>query len=170
MSASGAEITPVTATSNQKILDSMPVDPSLLERANWWFDVSWYGLLIAGLVAAFGACATIAFLFAQFWSSGIRDKQSEWRTSTLELQTASAKKDTASAVERIAGLTANAEASRATIAAADARSAEAQQKANEADLARIKLELQLAPRRIPPEKEQEFIDAISPYKGTSVHF
>jgi hypothetical protein len=46
----------------------------------------------------------VAFLFAQFWSSGIRERQTEWRTSVLELQTAEAKKETAEAQERIAQL------------------------------------------------------------------
>jgi hypothetical protein len=82
----------------------MSVEPALLDRANWWFGVSWYGLLIAGLITALAAFATVGFLFAQFWSSSVRDRQSEWRTSTLELQRAEAKKDTAAANERIAEL------------------------------------------------------------------
>ena len=57
-----------------------PVDPQLLERANWWFDVSWYGLLLAGGATALAAAATVVFLFLQFWSSGVRERQSDWRT------------------------------------------------------------------------------------------
>jgi hypothetical protein len=54
--------------------EALPVDPGLLERANWWFDVSWYGLLWSGGVTAFAAFATVTFLFLQYWSSGIREK------------------------------------------------------------------------------------------------
>jgi hypothetical protein len=104
MSHAGAQKLPVVTANNHGVMGAMPVDPNLLERANWWFDVSWYGLLIAGFIAAVAACATIAFLFAQYWSSGIRERQAEWRTSTLEFQTADAKRDTAAAGERIAEL------------------------------------------------------------------
>jgi hypothetical protein len=83
-------------------LEPIPVDPALLESANRWFDISWYGLLAAGLATALAATATVIFLILQFWSSGVRERHTEWRTSELELQTAQAKKDTAMALERAA--------------------------------------------------------------------
>src|ERR1700681_4789513 len=91
-------------TKGEPDLESVPVDPTDLASANWWFDTSWYGLLIAGSVTAIMAAATVIFLFIQFWSSGIRERHTEWRTSALELQTAEAKRDTAGANERIAQL------------------------------------------------------------------
>jgi hypothetical protein len=83
------------AMGKEETLDLLPVDPQLLERANWWFDVSWYGLLWAGLVTAMAAFATVAFLFLQFWSSGVRERQSDWRTSSLEVQSKRADADLA---------------------------------------------------------------------------
>ncbi len=74
----------------ETVLEPAPVDPSLLVSANWWFDVSWYGLLIAGCITTFAAAATVIFLFIQYWSSGVRERHAEWRTSALELQTAQA--------------------------------------------------------------------------------
>jgi hypothetical protein len=94
----------VMVNNRATVLESIPVDAAMLESANKWFDISWYGLLLAGGITALGAFATVAFLFVQFWSSGVRERNSEWRTSVLELQTAEAKKDTAEAQERIANL------------------------------------------------------------------
>lgn len=71
----------------EKVLESVPVDPTLLNSANWWFGVSWYGILLAGATTALGALLTVAFLFVQYWSSGVRERQSDWRTSVLETQT-----------------------------------------------------------------------------------
>jgi hypothetical protein len=77
-----------SATTRERVLESLPVDPSLLESANIWFDRSWYGLLICGGATAFAAMATVGFLFLQYWSSGVRERHTEWRTSVLELKTA----------------------------------------------------------------------------------
>ena len=90
------------------VLQSIPIDPGLLERADWWFDISWYGLLWAGAATAIAACATVTFLFIQFWSSNIRERQSEWRTSTLEVQAKRADADLAQAKASIAGADARA--------------------------------------------------------------
>lgn len=91
----------------------MPISPGLLDSASWWFNFSWYGLLIAGVITAFGACGTVAFLFVQFWSSGVKEAHLEWRTSEIELEAKritgeieQAKADVIVANERIA--TANA--------------------------------------------------------------
>jgi hypothetical protein len=93
-----------SAATRESVLESLPVDPALLESANSWFDRSWYGLLICGTATALAAMATVAFLFIQYWSSGVKERHTEWRTSALELQTAKAVKDTATANERTAEL------------------------------------------------------------------
>ncbi|MGA2842816.1 MAG: hypothetical protein ABSG18_22165, partial [Steroidobacteraceae bacterium] len=67
------------ADSGETTLESLSVDPTLLESANRWFDISWYGLLIAGGFTAVAAFATVFFLFIQFWSSGVREHQTELR-------------------------------------------------------------------------------------------
>jgi hypothetical protein len=42
------------ADSRETSLESLPVDPALLESANRWFDISWYGLVIAGIYGTGG--------------------------------------------------------------------------------------------------------------------
>jgi hypothetical protein len=131
------------ADSGETTLESLSVDPALLESANRWFDISWYGLLIAGGFMAVAAFATVFFLFIQFWSSGVREHQTELRTATLELETGKAKAELAKANADIASANAEiAEANKQTaslekdaaearrdLAAANARAAEANQKA-----------------------------------------
>jgi hypothetical protein len=92
------------AMKNQKGSDPVPIDQALLDWAEYWYPISWKGILIGGVITAVGACATIAFLLLQWRTINIREEHSEWRTSTLELQTAEAKRDTTAAQERIAGL------------------------------------------------------------------
>jgi hypothetical protein len=82
----------------------MSIWDASLETANRWYDISWYGLLISGVIATLAAGATVMFLFLQFWSSGVREKYSDIRTSTLELETENAKRDAAAASERAAEL------------------------------------------------------------------
>jgi hypothetical protein len=131
------------ADSGETTLESLSVDPTLLESANRWFDISWYGLLIAGGFTAVAAFATVFFLFIQFWSSGVREHQTELRTATLELETgkakaelakanadiASANAEIAEANKQIASLEKDAAEARRDLAAANARAAEANQKA-----------------------------------------
>jgi hypothetical protein len=93
-----------TATEDQKGSDPMPIDQALLDWAEYWYPISWKGILLGGVITAVGACATIAFLPLQWRTTSIREEHSEWRTSALELQTAEAKRDTAAAHERIAEL------------------------------------------------------------------
>jgi hypothetical protein len=138
------------AMRSEASLESLPVDPSLLERANWWFDISWYGLLWAGAATALAACATVTFLFIQFWSSGIRERHSDWRTSSLEVQTKRAEADLALA--------------KADIANADARAAEANQKAAEAQLA---LERFKAPRWITDVQLGVLVPLLKHFQGIS---
>jgi hypothetical protein len=82
----------------------------------------------------------------------------EWQLEEYKTQT---NKETAR-------LSAEGDKARAEIANANQKAEEARQKANEADVARLKLELRLEPRQIPADKQQAFIDAIKPYAGTSI--
>jgi hypothetical protein len=67
------------------------VEPSLLEWAEYWYPISWKGVLAGGVITAIGACATIAFLLLQWRTTTIREEQSDWRTTVLEADTAKAK-------------------------------------------------------------------------------
>ena len=107
------------ATRREAALETLPVDPALLERANLWFDISWYVIFFAGFATALGAFATLAFLVLQYWSSGIKERHTEWRTSTLELETGRAKAELGRANEAIAK--ANAETAKALERAAELR-------------------------------------------------
>jgi multidrug efflux pump subunit AcrA (membrane-fusion protein) len=140
--ANGEAITTVSAATSESVLESLPIDPKLLETANWWFDVSWYGILWSGAATAIAACATVAFLFVQYWSSGIKERQSEWRTSELELQTAQAKKDTAIILDR---------------------AAQAEQKAAEANLALAQLK---EPRSISQKAAVAITERVARFSGT----
>ena len=131
------------ADSRETTLELLSVDPALSELANRWFDISWYGILIAGGFTALAAFATVFFLFVQFWSSGVRERQTDWRTATLELETgkakaelakanadiASANAEIAEAKKQTANLEKDAAEARRDMAAANARAAEANQKA-----------------------------------------
>jgi hypothetical protein len=92
------------ADTNKKKAGSklMPIDSAMLEYANWWFGVSWYGLVASGILTALAACTTVAFTWVQFWAGSIRDNQADYRTTELEAQTATAKADLAMANVRIA--------------------------------------------------------------------
>jgi hypothetical protein len=128
-------------------LESMPTDPSILASANWWFDRSWYGLLIAGALTALAATATVIFLFVQFWSSGVRERHTEWRTSALELQAEEARKDTATALRDAA-------------------------KANEATenlrAQNLSLTAQIAPRRLSKEQQVSIGKSLVAFTGKRV--
>jgi hypothetical protein len=88
--AIGAETMIIMAAENQRESESVPLDPTLLDWAEYWYPISWKGVLAGGIITAVGACATIAFLLLQWRTTSIREEQSEWRTSTLEMQTAQA--------------------------------------------------------------------------------
>ena len=166
----------------RRTLESLPVDPALLESANRWFDISWYGLLIAGGFTALAAFATVFFLFVQFWSSGIRERETEWRTATLELQTgkakaelakanadiASANAEIAEAKKQTASLEKDAAEARRDIAAANARAAEANQKAEAERLDRLKQELRIAPQDLAGQPRSELVALFRSFGAQSV--
>ncbi|MCK6454639.1 MAG: hypothetical protein L6R19_27915 [Alphaproteobacteria bacterium] len=130
------------------------VDAALLARANWWFEISRYGLIISGSITAILAFVAVVFSWIQFWSSSVREDHSNQRTSTLEFRAAELRKDATR-------LTADAEASRAAIAAANARAAEANQKAELERLERIKLEARVSPRRLSGEQSSKMATVLS---------
>src|ERR1700737_1675494 len=80
----------VMAIENQKDSARVPIDPALLDWAEYWYPISWKGVLAGGVMTAVGACATIAFLLLQWRTTSIREEQSEFRTAALEMQTAQA--------------------------------------------------------------------------------
>ncbi len=115
--------------------------------AEYWYSISSAGLLVAGAVTALGACAAIFFLVLQWRAAGIRDSQSEWRASVLEMQAAQARKDTSEALERVATL--NIEAARL-------------QRKN------LSLAEQVQPRQLTGEQAHDVVAALAPYSGRSV--
>jgi hypothetical protein len=107
----GAKAIITMAVKIEPVLKSGSLDPALLETANTWFGRSWWGLMISGGTTALAACATVAFLILQFWSSNIKERFSDERISANEAETAravadsdAAREGTAKANERIAGL------------------------------------------------------------------
>jgi hypothetical protein len=170
------------ADSRETTLESLPVDPALLESANRWFDISWYGLLIVGGFTALAAFATVFFLFVQFWSSGVRERQEEWRAATLELETGKAKAELAKANVDIASANADiaetnkqkatlekdATEARRDLAAANARAAEADQKAEAERLERLKLELQTGPQDLAGQSRSELVALFRSFGAQSV--
>jgi hypothetical protein len=145
------------ATSKETVLESLPVDTALLESANRWFDISWYGLIVAGAITALAAFATVVFLFLQFWSSGVRERHTEWRTSTLELETETAKAALGKANAEIAN-------ANATAAAANERAAALEKEAAQARAEQERLKVQLAWRRITKEQHDNLVLILRPHK------
>jgi hypothetical protein len=137
------------AEQNQMPSDLSPIDPVLLAWAEYWYSIAWKGLLVAGLLTAVGACAGIMFLLLQWRTSTVLEEQSNWRTSSLEVQAKKADADLARA--------------KADIATAEARAAEAHAGAlqAQAELARFK-----APRSISEFDKPNVIDALSKFGGT----
>ena len=81
-----------TARDTQKKMASeSPVDPSLLEWAEYWYPISWKGLLVAGVLAAVSACATVGFFVLQWRTTTIKERHADWRTVSLENDAAQAR-------------------------------------------------------------------------------
>jgi hypothetical protein len=130
----GADVTNDMAVQNHKDSSRVPVDPSLLEWAEYWYPISWKGVLAGGVITAIGACATIAFLLLQWRTTAIREEQSDWRTSVVELDTARAKADLGIA--------------QADITKANVQIAEANARQKEAELKLEQLRKDLGPRQL----------------------
>jgi hypothetical protein len=110
------------------------VDPSLLEWAEYWYPISWKGVLGGGIITAVGACATIAFLLLQWRTTTIREEQSDWRTTIIEADTAKSKAELGVA--------------QADIAKANVQIAEANARTKEAELKLEQLRKDLGPRQL----------------------
>jgi hypothetical protein len=148
----------VMATENQKGSEPVPIAPTLLDWAEYWYPVSWKGVLAGGIITAVGACATIAFLLLQWRTTSIREEQSEWRTASLETQTVQANAALGTAQAAIAKANAQiAEANERTAklegetAAARERAAALENEAAQARAEQERLKGQLAWRVLSPE-------------------
>jgi hypothetical protein len=146
--ATGDSVIIKMADQNQMVSDLSPIDPALLASAEYWYPIAWKGLLVAGAITAIGACATIGFLLLQWRTSTIREQQSEWRTSALEVQSKRADADLAQA--------------KASISVADARAAEANARALEAQ---VKLEKFKKPRSISVEQRNRIAEEMKKFSG-----
>lgn len=154
--AIGESVIPIMADQNQMASDLSPIDPAALAWAEYWYPIAWKGLLFAGLITAVGACAGIAFLLLQWRTSLIREEQSDWRTSALEVQAKRAEADF--------------ERAKADIAGADARAAEANARAAVAEKGAADANLELArlktPRSLKGEQQDEIIGKLKRFTGT----
>ncbi len=56
------------------------------EYADWWYDLSWKGIIGFGTVAAIATAGTVVFTMLQFWSDSVRDEKSERRNKAMEVQ------------------------------------------------------------------------------------
>ena len=144
------------ARKNHRGASLVAVEPSLLEWAEYWYPISWKGVLVGGLITAIGACATIAFLLLQWRTTTIREEQSDWRTTVLEAETAKAREGTAKANERIAELVNQSEQLRKDTELAAARAAEAE----------LKLAEFRKGRSIGPLEADKIIASLKPFAGT----
>ena len=116
------------------------------EYADWWYDLSWKGIIGFGIVAAFATAATVVFTVLQFWSDGVRDARAEVRTLALERETSAANADAARA--------------NATAAAANERAARLEKEAADAKLEYERLRESVAWRQISRSNQQKIADAI----------
>jgi hypothetical protein len=79
-----------------------PVDPSLVEWAEYWYPISWKGLLVFGAITALAAVGTIVFSALQWRTTVIRERQSDWRTAQLEFSAEQLRATNLALEERIA--------------------------------------------------------------------
>jgi hypothetical protein len=126
-----------TADQNQMASDLSPIDPVLLAWAEYWYPIAWKGLLAAGVLTAFAACAGMAFLLLQWRTSAVLEQHVSWRTSALEVQVKKADAEIATAKQQTAE--------------ANERTAQLAKEAAEARLEQERLKAQLAWRTIAPD-------------------
>lgn len=72
------------------------------EYADWWYGLSWKGIIGFGALAAFATAATVVFTVIQFWSDGVRDQRAEERSNAMEVQLAASAVEIARANEAAA--------------------------------------------------------------------
>jgi chromosome segregation ATPase len=159
----------------------MPVDPATLKAAIWTYAVASKWLLWLGLLTAVAACATVAAAFKQWQANNIIEAHNDWRTATLEKETAQAKLDFAQAQERMAELGKEAEALKAQSSEAEKdvallknETAQANQRAAEANKlaeeARLELERLKTPRTLNAEQQARIVDRVKTFAGTPYNF
>src|SRR3984893_2035820 len=108
------------------------IDPASLNWVEHWYPIAWKGLLVAGLINVIGAIGSMGFLLLQWRTSAIREQQSDWRISILEVQAKRANAD----LERAKSDVADADA-RAAATQVDATRATERASALEADAAKV---------------------------------
>jgi hypothetical protein len=128
------------ATTSETNLESIPVSPELLNAATRWYSYSWWGLIGFGSTAALAAIGTVVFTLIQFWSGGVLDRHTEWRTAVLERETAKANESAALATQRT----------------------------EELRRANLALEAQIAPRRITNEQRSALVQSLRKFSGRKV--
>jgi uncharacterized coiled-coil protein SlyX len=132
----------------------MSTDSAALESATcWWYDFSGRWLLIVGVIMAVAACATAALAFIQWRTNKIIEVHNEWRTGTLEKETAQAKRDLGHSQERIAEL--------------ERSTAEANRAAAEENLALEKLR---TPRSLNTEQQARLTEKLGSFAGQKYSF
>jgi hypothetical protein len=124
------------ADTKQKEAERVPVDPSLLDWAEYWYPISWKVVIAGGVITALG-------LLLQYRTTTIREEQSAWRTSILESDNLKAQ--------------AALETAQADIARANAKIADANALQKEAELRLEQLRRQVAPRVL---NREAFIKAL----------
>lgn len=111
-----------------------------LPTANALFGLSNIALIIGGVLVLIGTVGV-------FWTTGIRDRYADERISSNETQTAMANEGAAKASERASALAKEAEHER---------------------LERLKLEAEIAPRRLTREQREAIATALTRFTGRSV--
>ena len=114
------------------------------EYADWWYVVSWRGIIWSGVTTALAAAGVVIFTALQFWSDGIRDQKTDERNRAMEVQVAAANAKTAELEKEAAALKAQAEADK---------------------LARLKIEARMAPRSLTPQQQNELTSKLSQFKN-----
>jgi hypothetical protein len=155
------------AMTDALVLFSASIWDVSLDTANKWFNVSWYGILIAGAATAVTAVATVIFLIVQFWSSSIRDTYAELRTSDIEergkLATLKIKESElaiSEAVRKAAEANRRGEEAKRDAAAAHERAAFLERDSAQARMEQEKLRQQLAWRRITKEQHDIIVNVV----------
>lgn len=151
----------VMATENQRASDLSPIAKALLEWAEYWYPISWKGVLVGGVITAVGACATIAFLLLQWRTTAIREEHSEWRTSSLELQTATAKTELGKTQADMANANKAIEQARAETAEAKRQTAGLEKETATARLELERVRNQLAARRVSRAQAEIIIQSLA---------
>jgi hypothetical protein len=146
---------------NQKGSEPVPIDPHLIDWAEYWYPISWKGVLAGGVITAIGACATIAFLLLQWRTTSIREQQSELRTATLETQTEQAKAALGTAQANIAKANAQIAAANEGAAKANERAATLEREAAVARLEQERLKNQMVARRVSAEQRDTIIAGLA---------